>query len=53
MLTLWQIKDAIPEDVEQLRAPVDELVPVGQGGRKRNKLNLVSAQALGLGGHDV
>lgn len=43
----------IPEDVWQLRAPVDELVPVGQGGGKRNKLNLVTTEALGLGGHEV
>lgn len=43
----------IPEDVWQLRAPVDELVPVSQGGGKRDKLNLVTTEALGLGGHEV
>lgn len=43
----------IPEDGQQLWAPVDELVPVSQRGSKGNKLNFVSAQALGLGGHDV
>lgn len=43
----------IPKDVWQLRAPVDELVPVGQGGGKRNKLNLVTTEALGLGGREV
>lgn len=43
----------IPEDVWQLGAPVDELVPVSQGGGKRDKLNLVTTEALGLGGHEV
>lgn len=43
----------IPEDVWQLRAPVDELVPVGKVGGKRDKLNLVTTEALGLGGHEV
>lgn len=43
----------IPEDVWQLWAPVDELVPVGQGGGKRDKLNLVTTEALGLGGLEV
>lgn len=43
----------IPEDVWQLRAPVDELVSVGQGGGKGDKLNLVTTEALGLGGHEV
>lgn len=36
----------VPEDVWQLWAPVDELVPVGQRGGERNKLNLVTAEAL-------
>ncbi len=43
----------VPEDVWQLWAPVDELVLVGQRGMERNKLNLVTAEALRLGGHVV
>lgn len=43
----------VPEDVWQLRAPVDELVLVGQRGSEGNKLNLVSAETLRLRGHVV
>lgn len=34
-----------PEDVWQLRAPVDELVLVGQRRVERNELDFVSAEA--------
>lgn len=43
----------VPEDVWQLRAPVDELVLVGQRGGERDELDLVTAEALRLGGHVV
>lgn len=45
--------EEITEDVWQLRAPVDELVLVGQRGGERDELDLVTAEALRLGGHVV
>jgi len=44
---------ALPEDVWQLWAPVDELVFVGERRRKRDELNLVTAEALRLRRHVV